>query len=120
MRPSVTTRARGRYWEWRALWYLRLRGLKLVARNYQSPRGEIDLIMWDRDTLAFIEVRYRGRQDFGTALESVDRNKQRRIVAATRWFFARNPHLAQSRCRFDILAIGGGTRWLKGAFEAEE
>lgn len=119
-----STRARGRYWEWRALLYLRVRGLRLVARNYSSPGGEIDLIMRDGDTLAFVEVRYRRRRDFGSPAESVDWRKRRRIVACAGWFLSRNPRLAQTPCRFDILALGGGARarteWLKGAFEAEE
>ena len=120
---TPTTRQRGRHWERRALWYLRFRGLRLVARNYLSPRGEIDLIMRDGITLAFVEVRYRQQQDFGSPAASVDRHKQRRIIASAHYFLSRNPHLAEAPCRFDILAIAGERhpriQWLKGAFEGE-
>ena len=39
--------------------YLIERGLVLVARNYRCRFGEIDLVMKDRETLVFVEVRLR-------------------------------------------------------------
>src|ERR1700741_5220337 len=44
-----------------AYWYLRRLGYIFIARNY-APRGikgELDLVGYDRDTLAFVEVRTR-------------------------------------------------------------
>ena len=37
--------------------YLKRRGLKLVARGYVTPVGEIDLIVRDGDTVVFVEVK---------------------------------------------------------------
>ena len=34
-------------------------GLKLLARNYTTRHGELDLVMRDGDTVVFVEVRYR-------------------------------------------------------------
>ena len=47
--------------------YLTRHGLTLIARNFHARQGEIDLIMLDKDTLVFVEVRFRSRQDFGDA-----------------------------------------------------
>ena len=43
--------------------YLQQQGLKLLAKNFRTPRGEIDLIMRDNTHLVFVEVRFR--QFFG-------------------------------------------------------
>lgn len=55
-----------------AYWYLRRQGYVFIARNYEPARekGELDLVGFDGETLAFVEVRTRaviaGRQG-GTA-----------------------------------------------------
>ncbi len=67
--------------EHRAAEYLEQAGLTLLASNYRSPFGEIDLIMQHERTLVFVEVRTRGREDYGTAAETVDRRKQSKLRA---------------------------------------
>ena len=49
--------------------FLRRRGMLIVARNYRPPSGagEIDLIGWDGDRLAFVEVKSRASGEFGAA-----------------------------------------------------
>jgi putative endonuclease len=47
----------GRYGEKLALEHLRARGFTLLARNYRTRRGEIDLIVSEGDTLVFLEVK---------------------------------------------------------------
>src|SRR5271163_3933514 len=44
-----------------AYWYLRRHGYILVARNYTAPgiKGEIDMVGYDGQTLAFVEVKTR-------------------------------------------------------------
>ena len=100
-----------------ALRYLKRRGLKLLRRNYYSRHGEIDLIMQDKDTLVFVEVRYRKHDDYGGAAESVDHHKQARIAnTAERYLQA---HSWDGPCRFDIVAIEGKAKpqWIVGAFD---
>jgi putative endonuclease len=63
--------------------YLERAGLRLLARNYRCPQGEIDLVMDDRDTLVFVEVRYRRSNAFGTPAETVDRRKHGAPSTAT-------------------------------------
>jgi putative endonuclease len=55
--PRDHRRALGRYGEKIALDHLRARGFALLARNYRTRRGEIDLIVFDGDTLIFVEVK---------------------------------------------------------------
>jgi putative endonuclease len=98
--------------------YLESQGLRLLARNYRSRRGEIDLIMRDGDCLVFVEVRYRKSSAYGSAAETVTRTKQQRLIAAAQQYLQQNP--SRLDCRFDILGIDAGSRmqWLKNAFDA--
>ena len=51
--------------------YLQKRGMTLVERNFRKRRGEIDLIMYDRQDLVFVEVKYRHSDRFGSAEEAI-------------------------------------------------
>lgn len=102
--------------EERAADYLAQRGVNVIARNYRTRMGEIDLVARDGDELVFVEVRMRSDGHFGGALESVTPNKQRRIALAAQMFLSRFPR--PPRCRFDVVALDGDEiRWLRGAFE---
>ena len=98
--------------------FLVRKGLEIVARNYRTRLGEIDLVARDGDTLVFVEVRMRSGQGFGGARASVDAGKQRRLVAAARQFLSRLG--SEPPCRFDVVTVEAGSpRWLRAAFEVE-
>jgi putative endonuclease len=60
--------------------FLRRNGYKILYRNFRGHTGgEIDLVCRDRDTLVFVEVKTRTREDFGRPLDAVDRDKRKRI-----------------------------------------
>ncbi len=111
---------RGREAEDAACEHLRQNGLTLLARNYRSPWGEIDLVMQDNDSLVFVEVRYRGSSEFGTPAETVNRGKQGRLRATAEHYLQRTRGASRKPCRFDIVAITGGAdgglHWLRNAF----
>lgn len=117
---EATTRERGMQAEDRALAHLRHAGLRLVARNYRTPGrggGEIDLVMRERDgTLVFVEVRSRGRTDYGGAGASIGLAKRRRIVLAARHFLA--TLASPPPCRFDVVLFEPELQWLRAAFDA--
>lgn len=108
----------GRKAEDRALLYLQKAGLELVERNYRCRWGEVDLILHDQQTLVFVEVRYRRSARFGSAAESVDPQKQRKVVQTAESFLQRNPHWARQPARFDIVALEEPNRveWIQNAF----
>ena len=113
----------GSAWEDRAESFLHKRGLKSRIKNFTSRWGEIDLIMDDGEYLVFIEVRFRTRNNYGSALETIDRRKQRRIIRSAQYYLARFPELGYRPCRFDVIAIGGNGAageytWIKDAFPA--
>jgi len=115
-RRHQLAQARGRWAEDQALEFLGAQGLRLCARNVRFRLGELDLIMWDQETLVFIEVRWRKAGRFLTAAGSVDQMKQRRILkSAQLWLMQR--HRPWPACRFDVVALGpSGLEWIQGAF----
>jgi putative endonuclease len=104
--------------ERRAEGYLRARGFRLVAANFLTRVGEIDLIMEDGDTLVFIEVKRRRNERYGEPEQSVTPGKIRRILKAALVFLHR--HGIQDRMiRFDVVILDGDViRHLPNAFDA--
>lgn len=99
--------------------YLQDRGLTVIESRYRSRWGEIDLILRDRDTVVFAEVRLRHSKDFGGAAYSVDRRKQARIIATARHYLAGT---RESPCRFDVVLLESieppRIEWIRDAFSA--
>ena len=91
-----------------AYWYLRRQGYVFVARNYmpRGAKGELDLVGYDGETLAFVEVRTRTVREEMTALPelSITTDKQRALVRTAQRFLAER-HIGERPCRFDVLAI---------------
>jgi putative endonuclease len=87
--------------EWGALLFLTIKGYRLLARNFRSRRGEIDLIMMRGSVLIFIEVKFRQahhRLDY-----AITPQQWRRIYAAASDFVAQRPELANLVWRFDCV-----------------
>lgn len=100
----------------RAARYLEGRGLSILARNYRTRLGEIDLVAREGATLVFVEVRRRlSSAPYGGAAGSIDGRKRRRIEAAARHYLARLG--TEPPCRFDVVAVqGDDLAWLRAAF----
>jgi putative endonuclease len=116
-------RAAGAAFEQQACRELERAGLKLIARNYSTRYGELDLIMRDGETVVFVEVRHRVRASHGDAAASVTATKQMRLVQTAQLWLAAHPQHAQRTCRFDVVTYDGPVGdtqmdWLRGAFEA--
>lgn len=112
---------RGREAEQLAEEFLHRQRLRTVTRNYLCRSGEIDLIMLDGGELVFVEVRFRRSGNHGSAAESVDWRKQRKLIRAAEQFLLRHPGWRQHPCRFDVVAFNGSTAtngplWYKDAF----
>ncbi|MBA2434383.1 MAG: YraN family protein [Chthoniobacterales bacterium] len=106
--------------------HLRRHGFKILYRHFRGRQGgEIDLVCRDRDTLVFVEVKTRTREDFGRPLEAVHASQQRRIsLGALAWLrLLGNPDIL---FRFDVvevvLAAGAPPRieLIRNAFQLPE
>ncbi|WP_430387771.1 YraN family protein [Dyella sp. 20L07] len=116
-------RAAGAIFEERAGAELQRAGLKLLARNYTTRYGELDLVMLDHDTVVFVEVRHRLTSRHGDAAASVNFAKQTKLIqTAELWLAAHRQH-AKRPCRFDVVSYDGPAdratmNWWRNAFES--
>ena len=84
--------------------------------------GEIDLVMRDRGSLVFAEVRFRAGRRIAPARVSVDARKQAKLLRTAALYLARHPRLSQLPVRFDVVAIDLDDRgretveWISDAF----
>lgn len=83
--------------------FLTKKRYNLVATNYRSRFGEIDLIVSNKEYLVFVEVKLRKSAKFASAFEHVDRHKQNRIRTTAEIYLSENPTDLQPR--FDVIEI---------------
>lgn len=95
----------GFFGEGRAVRYLKKNGYKIVARNYRTPFGEVDIVASKGDCLAFVEVKARSGDLFGRPNEAVRRDRQRRYIDSARYFFTGRE--VDCVVRFDIIEVMG-------------
>ena len=114
----MKTLHKGQFAERKACQYLQQQGLTLIEKNYRCRNGEIDLIMQDKDHLVFVEVRYRKNENYGTAIDTVDRNKVKKIVSTAQHYLI--SHQLDVPARFDIVGFDTSLnpKWISDAFSA--
>ncbi|MBT4214474.1 MAG: YraN family protein [Porticoccaceae bacterium] len=104
--------------------YLLANGLIPVNRNFNTLRGEIDIIMQDKEQLVFVEVRFRKSSRFGSAEESITQQKRKKIKAAAAIYMQSYKMSNNTQARFDVVALTGDSRsssqfsvnWIKNIF----
>jgi putative endonuclease len=123
--PLPVNLERGRIGEEAAADYLKKNGLKLLARNFESKRGEIDLVLKEGDCLVFAEVKARNAGGWTRPAAAVDQKKRRNLSMAALDYLRtiKNPTI---KVRFDIVEVllDGDmvreVRHLPNSFEMEE
>ena len=101
--------------------YLTSRGFRVLARNYHSRYGEIDMIAADAQYILFVEVKTRSPGSLGTPGEAVDRRKQDKITKTALQYLA--AHKTDLQPRFDVAEVyitdsGAQIRYIPNAFSA--
>lgn len=89
-----------------ALSWLESKGYEPIQNNYTKRVGEIDLIVRhpDKNTIVFVEVRYRSSERYGGAIFSVNFAKQRRLIKTANSWLQR--HATQDTpARIDVIAM---------------
>lgn len=94
----------GRKGEQLAEHFLRKQGLRTLARRYTTPTGELDLVMRDRDTLVFVEVKTRRDRDLADPQDAVGPHKQRQMLRVAQWYMSHH-RCANQPCRMDVVAV---------------
>ena len=91
--------------------FLRRQGYTIVARNYRLAAGdaEADIIAWDGDTLAFVEVKSRRSESFGPPERAIDARKRAHLLRVAREY-TRKSNTPWEKVRFDVVAVVLGKR----------
>ena len=93
----------GAWGEMIAAEYLQKKRYKLLASQYRSRFGEIDLIVCNKEYIVFVEVKLRKSDKFAEAAEFVDHGKQNRLRTTASFYLSENDTLLQPR--FDVIEI---------------
>ena len=96
----------GRRAETLAAWWLRFKGYRILARDFRTALGEIDLVARRGGVLALVEV--KARPSLAEAAEAIGHNQRRRIGRAANAFLQRHPRLCTLALRFDAVLIVPG------------
>jgi putative endonuclease len=99
-----------------AVWLLRIKGWRILARRFAEGPGEVDIVARRGRTLAFVEV--KARADFAAAAESLTPRQQARIRRGAEAFLARRPAYAGYVVTFDVVLVAPRRlpRHLRNAF----
>lgn len=105
-----------------ALFWLRLKGYRLEARNWRCPLGEIDLVVRRGTLLVFVEVKTRSRRTAGAPELAVTQAKRATLVRLARAYLASRRGDFRG-FRFDVVAVEWSRllprlRHYRGAFVA--
>ena len=84
--------------------FLQKRGYIILAENFLTRFGEIDLVAQSGPQIVFVEVKTRLSQKFGLPEEAIDANKKEKLLQAGLEYLAKNQVLSDNY-RFDCVAI---------------
>jgi putative endonuclease len=95
---------RGELGERAAKKFLQKAGLKFLAANFRSVRGEIDLVFRDDDCLVFVEVKTRSSEEWSRPADAVDARKKK-LLSQTALDYLRLLKNPEVKFRFDIVEV---------------
>jgi len=105
MPPARPLRDRvGRAGETAAITHLKGQGYQIIARDWRSRIGQIDIVAEDDGTLVVVEVKARRGTTFGLPQEAVDARKQHKLRMLLETYRSANKRQNQP-CRIDVLGL---------------
>jgi putative endonuclease len=84
--------------------YYENRSYNIIAINYHSRYGEIDIIAEKDNWLHIIEVKSRNN-NFNSAISSITRKKQSKIVKTALHFLSKNFDYSNHYISFDVAIV---------------
>ena len=96
---------RGKDGEEKAAAFLEEKGLRILARNFRSRTGEVDLVAVDGDALVFTEVKTWSVYTADSLQHGISLKKQRRIIETAKYFLTVHREYNCMAVRFDVILI---------------
>ena len=96
---------RGRKGEEQAAAALEASGMEIIARNFRSKYGEIDIVALSGETIVFIEVKAWSAFGLEDLQYVIDVRKQRKIIKTAKFFLCENRKYSRMAIRFDVVFV---------------
>lgn len=100
----MDTKELGTFGEEHAALYLKDLGYRILARNYRSRYGEIDIIAEWGEAVVFVEVKARRSYLYGEPKESIHLRKQKKLIQ-TAMIYLQEKQWEERECRFDVIEV---------------
>jgi len=97
--------ARGKKGEEQAAAALEAAGMKILAKNFRSKYGEIDIVALDGETVVFAEVKAWSAYGMEDLQYSINKRKQRKIIKTANYFLSENRKYSRMAVRFDVIFV---------------
>jgi len=104
---KILPQKRGKKGEEQAASALEAKGMKIIARNIRTRRGEVDIVAIDGETIVFVEVKAWSTYGLEDLQYGIDIKKQRRIIETAKYFLSENRKYNKMAVRFDVVFIKG-------------
>jgi putative endonuclease len=97
---------KGKHFEDKAAEYLREKGYDIIATNYETMFGELDIVAEKKkeQIIVFVEVKAKEKYSGMHPFEAVDRRKQKTIIQCAKAYMMEN-HIENVFVRFDVIGI---------------
>ncbi|MDD4294942.1 MAG: YraN family protein [Candidatus Omnitrophica bacterium] len=111
----------GKFFEDKAVEFLRFKKFKIIERNWHSRWGEIDIIAFDNNYMVFCEVKGHKYNAMVTGVEAVTAAKRSKIMTTAGCYISGK---IEKDYRFDVIDIAYGKNYLeilhiKNAFDVD-
>ena len=94
----------GLWGEDKAVEFLKAKNYTILARNYHSRFGEIDIIASKNNYIIFVEVKTRTNEKYGRASEAVNKIKKIHMKKSAAIFLKEN-NFSRFTIRFDVIEV---------------
>jgi putative endonuclease len=84
--------------------FLKKNGYKILKRNYVSKHGEVDIVAYEKGTIAFVEVKARLSESYGTPELAITNEKRSKIIRTALNYLITNK-IEEMDYRFDVVSV---------------
>ena len=101
----MNTKITGNAGENKATSYLEQNGYSIIARNFRTNGGEIDIIAVKDNVVVFVEVKTLPNGTAELLQTELNRRKLQRIVKSSKCFLLKHRQYSNSYVRYDVMVI---------------
>jgi putative endonuclease len=102
---SAIRQKKGKKGEEMAVSALEAKGMKIIAKNFRSKSGEIDIIALEGETVVFVEVKTWSAYGLENLQYGLDLKKQQKIIKTAKYFLCENREYNKMAIRFDVVFV---------------